>query len=110
MREGRSLGVDPQDKKKKVQKQPWIKGGAIVALDPNTGEILALASYPRFDPNDFIPSGEDALRRNKQIDVCRWLENDRFIAALWDGKESLARERYGGPSRPILDESRPLNA
>ena len=108
MREGRSLGVDPQDKKKKVQKQPWIKGGAIVALDPNTGEILALASYPRFDPNDFIPSGEDALRRNKQIDVCRWLENDRFIAALWDGKESLARERYGGPSRPILDESRPV--
>jgi len=29
------------------------KKGAIVAMDPNTGEILALSSAPRFDPNMF---------------------------------------------------------
>ncbi len=28
--------------------------GAIVAMDPRSGEILALASYPTFDPNKFI--------------------------------------------------------
>ena len=29
------------------------KSGAIIAMDPRTGEILALVSRPAFDPNDF---------------------------------------------------------
>src|ERR1700728_1139539 len=29
------------------------KNGAIVAMDPKTGEILAMVSRPTFDPNDF---------------------------------------------------------
>jgi penicillin-binding protein 2 len=29
------------------------KNGAIVAIDPRTGEILAMVSRPTFDPNDF---------------------------------------------------------
>lgn len=30
--------------------------GAAVIVDPNTGEILAMASVPSYDPNTFIPS------------------------------------------------------
>ena len=30
--------------------------GAIVVTDPNNGEILAMASYPTYDPREFIPS------------------------------------------------------
>jgi len=32
------------------------KRGAIVITDPNTGDILALASWPTYDPNVFVPS------------------------------------------------------
>ncbi len=32
-----------------------VKKGAIVVIDPHTGDILALASWPTFDPNAFVP-------------------------------------------------------
>ncbi len=30
------------------------KRGAVVAIDPKTGDVIALASTPGFDPNDFV--------------------------------------------------------
>jgi penicillin-binding protein 2 len=38
----------------KAEKLLAGREGAIVIMDPQTGEILALASYPTFDPNKFI--------------------------------------------------------
>jgi cell division protein FtsI (penicillin-binding protein 3) len=39
------------------------KTGSLVAMDPNTGEILAMASYPTYDPNEPVKKGEDLSPR-----------------------------------------------
>ena len=40
-----------------VEKALRVVGrGAAIVLDPNNGEILAMASVPSFDPNQFVPS------------------------------------------------------
>src|SRR5436853_2449194 len=41
-----------QAAEEQLQKSP-TKRGVIISMDPNNGEILALASYPTFDPNLF---------------------------------------------------------
>lgn len=38
------------------------KGGTLVVVDPSTGEILALASSPGYNPNDYTDSDPDARR------------------------------------------------
>lgn len=47
------------------------KRGAIVITDPRTGDVLALASWPTFDPNLFVPSisQADFRRINNDPDI-----------------------------------------
>ncbi len=87
---------------------PWIKGGAIVAMLPQTGEVLALASYPRFDPNDFIPSRDPKRKSQKNAAVIRWLENEAYIGEMWDGKRRLERELFSFADQSFYEESVPL--
>jgi len=87
---------------------PWIKGGAIVAIQPKTGEVLALASYPRFDPNDFIPCYDPFQKQEKQQSVRRWLENESHIADIWNGKTPLKKEVFSFTSG-WSEESKFLN-
>lgn len=40
--------------------------GQMVVMDPRTGEVLAMANYPFFDPNEF-QSAKAELRRNRSV-------------------------------------------
>jgi cell division protein FtsI (penicillin-binding protein 3) len=44
------------------------KGGSVVVIDPKTGEILALASAPGFNPNDYRKADPDHRRNRAVID------------------------------------------
>ncbi|HZR04796.1 MAG TPA: penicillin-binding protein 2 [Candidatus Udaeobacter sp.] len=44
------------------------KRGAIVIMDPNNGDVLALASWPTYDPNLFVPSISAEQLKNLQND------------------------------------------
>jgi len=73
---------------------PWIKGAGAVLMNPTTGEILALASYPRFDPNDFVKSHDTFEKEERLESVRRWMENEDHIEDLWKGKVDFEKEIY----------------
>lgn len=86
-------------------KHPWMKGGAIVVMDPNSGEILTLASYPRFNPNDFILSGDSETDKEKKKQINRWFENESYLAALWDQQQPFEKEVFDEKKNSFQDES-----
>lgn len=42
-------------------------GGSVVILNPKTGEVISMASYPDYDPNEFWKVKEVSVFRNKNV-------------------------------------------
>ncbi|MBA2727212.1 MAG: hypothetical protein H0U49_03455 [Parachlamydiaceae bacterium] len=108
IRETRMTLLDATQKKLLALKKPWIKGGAIVVMDPFTGEVITLASHPRYNPNDFILSGNPDLCKLQKANILRWFEAEGHIADIWDQRYPLTREHYDYTLKDISEEKKLL--
>jgi penicillin-binding protein 2 len=79
--------------------------GAAVVVDPNNGNILAMASVPSFDPNTFIPSIKakdwEALRKdeanpliNRAVSAFPPGSTFKLITSLAGLRKNLDKARY----------------
>ena len=76
------------------------KRGSVVALDPRTGDVIALASTPGFDPNDFVRGLSLAQYSALQNDIDKPLLNRALRGAYPPGSTvkplyALAAQVYG---------------
>ncbi len=72
------------DAKLQRKAEELLKGrsGAIVAMDPNTGEVLAMASSPSYNPNDFVNGISPEAWKKLSTDPLHPLQN-RCIQGLY---------------------------
>lgn len=59
------------------------KAGAIVVMDPSTGEVLALSSSPSYDPNVFVKPEESSERVKLLRDKVRYPLLNRAISGVY---------------------------
>lgn len=80
------------------------KRGTIIAMDPNNGEILAMASAPSFDPNVFVrgistPEGRKEIAKYytdpQRPLLNRAIQGRYFPGSTWKIPESVAALQQG---------------
>ncbi len=62
-------------------RQNRARGGTVIVMDPNTGDVLAMASDPSFDPNDFDASKRGAYRNRAVTDAFEPGSTNKVITA-----------------------------
>jgi cell division protein FtsI (penicillin-binding protein 3) len=75
-------------------------GGTVVVMDPRSGDVYAMATYPWFDPNDFSNAPQDAMRNRAVTDAFEPGSVNKIItaaAALETGSVGLD-QRFRVPS------------
>ena len=81
------------------------RSGALVAIDPNTGGILAMVSHPAFDPNSFAGGISAAQWRQLAADPGHPLENRAISGAYPPGSTFKLVDTIAGISEHTLSPS-----
>jgi cell division protein FtsI (penicillin-binding protein 3) len=90
-------------------------GGAVVMLEPETGAILAMTSYPTFNPNDYASAADEIWRNRATQDVYEPGSTFKIVtasAAIEDGlyaPDDIIDIQYGrlfvpGRGRLVTDD------
>jgi cell division protein FtsI (penicillin-binding protein 3) len=61
--------------------QQRARGGTVIVMDPRTGDVLAMASYPWFDPNAFEDARPAAIRNRAVTDAFEPGSTSKVITA-----------------------------
>ena len=88
----RMLEFEAEDVLKRTVDRYHAQGGAAIVMRAQTGEILALANDPNFDPNDYAASAQSSWRDRAITDPYEPGSTFKLItaaAALDSGKVSL---------------------
>lgn len=101
LREKTCRGIDVLGRQYCHLKQPFIKGGAIVVLDPKNGDLIAMASYPR-KQNDLLSSEVSNEERRKQI--LKTFETPEYINGIWEGRWPLEKEVFSQRQKKVITQ------
>ncbi|MEP6703483.1 MAG: penicillin-binding protein 2 [Acidobacteriota bacterium] len=99
-----TIDLDLQIAAEQQLAQSSTKRGTVIAMDPNNGEMLAMASLPSFDPNVFV-QGSKTPEGRKQI-AAYWQNEERPLlnraiqgryhpGSTWKIPESVAALQQG---------------
>lgn len=76
--------------KQAVEENDCSRGGTTIVMDPSTGDILAMASYPNFDlntpftPNSYISEGWDNLTTSERSTLLQRMWNNKCITDTYE--------------------------
>lgn len=76
--------------KQAVEENDCKKGGTTIVMDPSTGDILAMASYPNFDlntpfvPNSYISEGWNELSTSQRSTLLQRMWNNKCITDTYE--------------------------
>jgi cell division protein FtsI/penicillin-binding protein 2 len=99
-----------EEELKKGVKKYEAKSGSAIIMDPSTGEILAMANYPTYDPNYYWKEDDAYVFKNKAVsDVYEYGSVHKVLtvaAALQEGEitpSSICQDHEG--SLEVLDKT-----